>query len=411
MGWIKGFVTNLILILASIAIVIVGVETILHFTKFKYVIKIDDYVRYYYKADDIKGYDIVPNVKSILTQNDYVVEFEMWSNELGCFDEPYKGEKEYILMVGDSFTHAYVPFPHLWGTQIEKLLKFRVLKCGVSGYGTKQELFKAKEIISKVKHSPRLIIVGYFWNDLEDDYVFPGSTVIDGYIVLTKVIKNRQTGETFVRRDLEEQYKNWKRYGHEPPSLKAQITHWLKRHSVIAALIFPFYTRNLNPWNKGIKDQSKGKWPLVFLEYPWLKEAWANHLNNFKLFKQLAIDNQAELLIVIIPTKQQVYGFLRNWQDIDPEKPNKIVHEFFKKEQIRYIDLLPAFKKYANQEPRRNLDPEKDFFYRYDGHWNSKGERLAALLVSQYIIVNGILQVAEPEITARVINQKLKEFQ
>ena len=89
----------------------------------------------------------------------------------------------YLLLVGDSFTHSYAPFPDKWGTQIEKLLHYRVLKCGVTGYGTKQELLKASEIIAKVHHQPRLIIVGYFWNDLSDDYSFPSLTVIDGFLV------------------------------------------------------------------------------------------------------------------------------------------------------------------------------------------------------------------------------------
>ena len=56
---------------------------------------------------------------------------------------------DYILLVGDSFTHSYAPFPDKWGTRIEKLLHYRVLKCGVTGYGTKQEWLKAAEIISK----------------------------------------------------------------------------------------------------------------------------------------------------------------------------------------------------------------------------------------------------------------------
>ena len=131
----------------------------------------------------MKGFDIKPNVKGIPLSVDNRVEYRIWSNELGCFDEPYHGEKNYILLVGDSFTHAYAPFPDKWGTRIEKLLHYRVLKGGVTGYGTYQELLKAKEIIAKVKNRPQLIIVGYFWNDLSDDYSFPDLTVVDGFLV------------------------------------------------------------------------------------------------------------------------------------------------------------------------------------------------------------------------------------
>ena len=120
------------------------------------------------------------------------MEYDIWSNELGCFDEPYRGEKDVILLVGDSFTHSYAPFADKWGTRLEKLLHYRVLKCGVNGYGTRQELLKAQEIIARIHRSPRLIIVGYFWNDLLDDSAFPSLTAVDGYLVLSTLSKIRK---------------------------------------------------------------------------------------------------------------------------------------------------------------------------------------------------------------------------
>ncbi len=165
------------LILLSVMAVMVLLETALRFTPYRHLLTRDRHLRYYYQSDLEKGFDIAPNVKGKRMSVDNRVEFEVWSNELGCFDEPYRGEPDYLLLVGDSFTHSYAPFPDKWGTQIEKLLNYRVLKCGVSGYGTKQELLKATEIIARVRHQPRLIIVGYFWNDLSDDYSFPSLTV------------------------------------------------------------------------------------------------------------------------------------------------------------------------------------------------------------------------------------------
>ena len=149
---LKKWACNAGLILVSIVTVLVGLEIALRFTPYRYLLSRDRHLRYYYQADLRNGFDIAPNVKGKRISVDHRVEFEIWSNELGCFDRPYHGETDYILLVGDSFTHSYAPFPDKWGTQIEKLLHYRVLKCGVSGYGTKQEFLKAAEIIHRVHH-------------------------------------------------------------------------------------------------------------------------------------------------------------------------------------------------------------------------------------------------------------------
>jgi hypothetical protein len=39
--------------------------------------------------------------------HNHAVECDIWSNELGCFDGPYRGENDLILLVGDSSTHSY----------------------------------------------------------------------------------------------------------------------------------------------------------------------------------------------------------------------------------------------------------------------------------------------------------------
>jgi len=75
----------------------------------------------------------------------------------------------------------------------------------VTGYGTKQEWLKAAEIIARVRHQPRLIIVGYFWNDLSDDYSFPSLTVIDGFLVDATRYKDPKTNQ-LSKEKLEKQY-------------------------------------------------------------------------------------------------------------------------------------------------------------------------------------------------------------
>ena len=97
------------------------------------------------------------------------VDYELSSNEFGCFDKPYADEDPYILLMGDSFTHHKASLEEKWGSVLEKELGTRVLQCGVTGYSTSQELGFAKRIVSQTEKSPQLIIVGYFLNDFADE--------------------------------------------------------------------------------------------------------------------------------------------------------------------------------------------------------------------------------------------------
>ena len=59
----------------------------------------------------------------------------------------------------------------------------RVLKCGVTGYGTKQEFLKARRVIGTLASPPRLVIVAYFGNDLHDDLGSPTKLVYNGQLM------------------------------------------------------------------------------------------------------------------------------------------------------------------------------------------------------------------------------------
>jgi len=385
-------------------------EIFLRFTKYQSFLVLDDFPRYYFRADPVKGFDIQENFKKANANVDTELKYEVWSNELGCFDRPYSGEKEYILLVGDSFTHARAPFQDKWGTQMESLLGYRVIKGGVGGYGIKQELLKAKDIISRINHPPELIIVGYYMNDLQDDYLFPSRTVIEGYRVNARKLKNKKTGEISIKDNdlLKKQFELWKSFGitKYPKHPFFQKIEWLiKKNSIIYNL-----ARNFSKIFR-LKSKKQIYIHLAFNDYPWIKYAWAKHLQNLKDFKELANRIGSQLLIVVIPAKTQVYKFLSiGAQHIDFERPNKILHEFFKKEGIKYFDLLPPLKKFADQTPRKKLDPKRDFYWQYDEHWSIKGNHLGGLLVSEYILKNNILNIKDKEKRLQVLNKKLKNF-
>jgi hypothetical protein len=397
------------LILLSVLAVLVLLETALRFTPYRYLLTRDRHLRYYYQADLVKGFDIAPNVKGKQMSVDNRVEFEVWSNELGCFDRPYRGESDYLLLVGDSFTHSYAPFPDKWGTQIEKLLNYRVLKCGVSGYGTKQELLKAGEIIARVRHQPRLIIVGYFWNDLSDDYSFPILTVIDGFLVNSTRYKDPQTGK-LSKKKLEKPYTSWEKWfsGAYPLSFGEMVRYYLDQHLIVMNLINDTLVRYFPGKKNAFGDSNKF---LAFQdEQPWVREVWKRHLENLAAFKDLAAANGARLLVVLIPTNTQVYPFLAPHQGLDLERPNRILGRFLTARGIDYLDLLPLMKTYADQQPRPSLNPDKDLYWQQNSHWSIRGEHLVGLLVSRHILEHHLVQVPDGAARLKVIEDTLSQW-
>jgi hypothetical protein len=408
MGKLKKTLLNLGITLASLAAVLMLLEVGLRFTSYRHKLQHSRHIRHYYRADAVRGFDIRPNVGKIRTSVDNPpVEYDIWSNELGCFDAPYRGEKEVILLLGDSFTHSCAPFECKWGTLLEKLLHYRVLKCGVSGYGTRQQLLKAQEIIARTHTSPSLIMVGYFWNDLTDDYSFPSLTVLDDLLVVRDdQYLDHQTGRLKMA-VLEKRYTLWdKLSGRYPLGFGKMLNYYLDQHFILANLLNNALQR-LFPPKASYTD------PLNFIAFsqePWVRQVWAKHEENLKGFKELAAAQGARLLLVLIPTNTQVYPFLNGDRQIDLERPNRILGAFLQKEQIPYLDLLPLFRQYADQTPRKRLSSEQDLYWRANSHWSLKGERLAALLVARYILDHNLVQAPDREAKLKGIAEELKTF-
>ena len=101
---IKKIPEKITLAIIGIAIALVLSENILRLTHLKYLIRQDPgYPRYYHRPDPVLHYDIsenFPPAKHSFPGLDYLI----WSNELGCFDRPYNGEKDYVNADGTRFS-------------------------------------------------------------------------------------------------------------------------------------------------------------------------------------------------------------------------------------------------------------------------------------------------------------------
>ena len=92
--------------------------------------------------------------------------------------------------------------------------------------------------------------------------------------------------------------------------------------------------------------------------------------------------------MLLIPFKESVY-----WDNLKPrlpatsrldvERPMRVMLDFCAAQNVRCLDLTPAFRQHAAAG--------EQLYFRSDGHWNVAGHALAANLVYDYLAVQGLL--------------------
>lgn len=355
----------------------------------------------YYRSDSNAGYDIAEKFFGGVFAfpqylRTYGVEFPISSNSLGCRDRAFVREDGYILLLGDSVTWGYVGLEETWGTFLEEAAGMRVLKCGVSGYGPRHELFKLESVVSKAG-PPKLVIVGYtVANDLLDDYLYPGRTVIDGYLVTKVGLVDDRNGErkTYSEAELKARLRE---------VLRQPSQEWVDRGKSLLVEHSVLY--NQLRMTRGLKalaaklglaeaptatEVAQVFRPQTFS--PRIERAWQEHLGNLLKLRMAVERTGAKLLVVLLPTPDQVYEFMRP-EAVEAQwgYPNERLSGFFAEEGIAYLDLLPEFKRRARRTGKPILDPIDDLYWPDDGHLNVKGNQLTGLLISKYVVDHELL--------------------
>ena len=384
MNRIKTRTIEFLLILGSIVITLCLFDTFLHVTRFVDILPIRvPYPQYYYEKNENTGFDISKNFKKQEVSY-FDFSYDVWSNELGCFDDPYMGETPYIYLAGDSFTWGFTPFQDKWGTKLQSFLGLRTIKCGVSGFGTKHELLKTTAHLEHLP-APELIIVGYYVNDVFEDGHFPYRTLYDGYLVTDLSRKDLSASQ------VEEYYQNLSTYGsiNRPLQPFVQgIKWWLTKNSIIYNLlktkvkeIIPAPITGILKRKGFLLSEDKTLTPSISPEQPGpVNEA---HKEAIRSFKILAQKKNAKLLFVLIPYAEEVYS-----KNSEIVSYTERIKPLLKEESIAYLDLLPYFRSYANTS---------SLYWEHDGHWNIQGNHLAGMIVAEYLINEKLIELPAAE--------------
>jgi hypothetical protein len=85
-----------------------------------------------------------------------------------------------------------------------------------------------------------------------------------------------------------------------------------------------------------------------------------------------------QVIVVTIPILKDIKLFQKNHKNTLSAQ----LSSFCKANNVSYIDLLPSFGSYPNPE---------QFYVTCDGHWNEKGEKMAAEILEKNAIYRKIL--------------------
>ncbi|MEM7009807.1 MAG: hypothetical protein AAF462_11805 [Thermodesulfobacteriota bacterium] len=293
-----------------------------------------------------------------------------------------------IVTIGDSHTYGVsATAANSWPSSLSRISGKNIYNLSLGGYGPAEYLYLMEN--KALNLNPELIIVGfYLGNDLKDSLTAVYTVPIWEALRTNSEIK------------LEDVQKNNK------PNKKG-LTDWLSANSVLYRIISSSaigdnlrQQRRLDRGeeilmlqideigiNTGFTPDRRLKG--LDLGTPEIREGLKLSLSFLNKMNQLAKDNDTEFLVVILPTKENVYSdFINQDQELsqseklkalitNEEIANQFVRAFFDANSISYIDMLEPLK---NAAQTQQIYPNN-----FGGHSNKNGYEIIADNVGQHI--------------------------
>jgi lysophospholipase L1-like esterase len=329
----------------------------------------------FWQYDPLLGWSKIPDVEGSFAGYEYHTHVKINSQGLRDDKVPYqKPPDEYrILALGDSFTvELEVEKEQVWTEILEELLSTegaaQVINAGTRGYGSDQEYLFLRE--EGLKYSPDLVLVAFFVNDVLGNrldhqegrkYAKPRFVLRDGQLHLTNVPPPKP-----------------------PASPLKSLGELLER-----SYLYRFA-------REALEMSSSEELPAYYQVYqtnytPEWEEAWKVTEAILVEMQQLAKSVDAQLFICYLPEQNQVSD--SEWNQIalhneeassyDRERPNHLLGELCARHGIPYLDLTPAFRQHiATGRPY--------LYFPVNAHLNVEGNRLAAQLIYEYLVKQGL---------------------
>ena len=335
------------------------------------------YPRYYFRADPLLGFDIIPLAKAKHVIEDGL-EYDIFANDLGCFDKNnledfVASPTDYAYFAGDSFTWGYAQYENKFATVWENDTGKLAAKCGVTHTGTRHQFEKFKRIMKIIGRLPTVVFVGFFPNDIANDWAFPHSTVIEGFQVDAINIAERSQvlripHDELVRKvstqikDFEEQ-QLLDRITSQ--SIWIRIKVYLIKHSLLTNIVNAVW-RKLSPvkapfGNPTARQSSQGIYevfydPAIMTEFSQSPIADPTK-QAITAWSDDAKSKNYHLVFLLIPPRS-----VFNEADLFGQ-----VKEFLRNQKVEFVDLAHIFKEKGWSR--------EELYWEKDEHLNDEGNR------------------------------------
>jgi GDSL-like lipase/acylhydrolase family protein len=320
-----------------------------------------------------------PGITRYLPNHDQTVTI----NDDGMRDREHSLEKPdgtfRVLLLGDSFMEALqVAFEASMPSLLESGLTrqagrpVEVINGGVSGWGTDDELRYLTEY--GLAYAPDLVVVAMtLHNDVSDNLREYWHTTVDG----TLFDRQREPIPWLTYRTL--RLKAFLAVRLQLAQLWRQVRHG--REMRFTGLNLRSHVVQL--FEEPVPEEIERGWTLTAL-----------------LLEQMqteAARGGAGLAIVLLPVEYQlseemfadfVLGAGTALEEMDGDRPQRVMTDIAARLGIPVIDLLPGFR-------RRTAEDESPLYVSGDGHWNEAGHRLATGVVVRELIASEEIRLNE----------------
>jgi len=280
-----------------------------------------------------------------------------------------------ILIVGDSFVeNLQVPLENSFFKQLERSLKNKygnveIIALGRGNTGTAQQLLILKNY--GLIYKPDLVIQMFFsGNDVKNNSL---TLQKDPYLPYYILDENSNLKLIPEQKKLTKGLSKVKETARQLRIVELLLSFRQKFLERIAVQEYGY------PLDYHIYDDKYSK------EY---EEAWRVTKKLILESNSISEQSGAKYLLVTLANNEQVnqevwikalktYPAMKK-NNLDPDKPDKILGSFCQAEKLSCIFMLPDFRQFVKEY-------KKPTHFPLDGHWNKEGTNLAARILSDYL--------------------------
>ncbi|MCC6616826.1 MAG: SGNH/GDSL hydrolase family protein [Anaerolineae bacterium] len=275
------------------------------------------------------------------------------TNADGLRDDPFDGPQE-IAAVGDSFTFGLgVENDQSWPQRLEAISGHSVANLGWAGWNS--YVYPAALRRHAVPLQSHIWLWAFFANDL------PESTGAESFIT---------SGRTDYKAEAE-------RDSELPLPLQLRTVQLL---AVLAQPDLALLANSGQPFERGSLKMriSDYPWRMTDPADPEVQRGWQLTEDALAETAQLAAENDAQVMVIFIPAREQVYwpeiaDVMSDFDVAQLDDTATHLGEIANANGFAYLNLLDGF--------RAQAESGEMLYFPSDGHWNVAGHELAAQLI------------------------------